>query len=57
VNTIGVDLIEDAVAKVEAAGGKIVVPRMAIPKIGWLAYCTDTEGNIFGIHQSDSSAG
>ena len=55
VNTIAVDSIEDAVAKVEAAGGKLVVPKMAIPKIGWQVYCTDTEGNIFGIHQSDSS--
>lgn len=30
--------------------------KMAIPKVGYLAYCMDTEGNIFGIMQSDSSA-
>jgi predicted enzyme related to lactoylglutathione lyase len=29
---------------------------MAVPHIGWLAYAKDTEGNIFGIMQSDLSA-
>ena len=38
------------------AGGKIVVPKMAIPGIGWLAYCTDPEGNTFGILQADDKA-
>jgi predicted enzyme related to lactoylglutathione lyase len=29
---------------------------MAIPGVGWLAYCKDTEGNIFGMMQSDKNA-
>jgi predicted enzyme related to lactoylglutathione lyase len=29
---------------------------MAVAGIGWLAYCTDTEGNIFGMMQSDPTA-
>jgi len=29
---------------------------MAIPGVGWLAYCTDPEGNTFGIMQSDNQA-
>ena len=49
VNTIQVDSIEEAVAKVAANGGKEVVPKMEIPGVGWLAYCNDTEGNIFGV--------
>jgi uncharacterized protein len=56
VNTIGVDSIEDAVKKVEAAGGKVVVPKFAIPTVGWQVYCTDTEGLIFGLHQFDEAA-
>jgi uncharacterized protein len=28
-----------------------VVPKMAVPGTGWLAYCTDPEGNTFGILQ------
>jgi predicted enzyme related to lactoylglutathione lyase len=29
---------------------------MPIPGLGWLAYAQDTEGNIFGMLQSDPSA-
>ncbi len=56
VNSIAVESVDDYARKVEAHGGKVVVPKMAIPGVGWLAYCTDTEGNIFGLHQPDSSA-
>lgn len=56
VNTIGVDSVDDFAAKVLAAGGQVVVPKMAIPGIGWQAYCLDTEGNLFGIHQMDAAA-
>ena len=28
---------------------------MPIPHIGWFAHCTDTEGNHFGIFQSDET--
>ncbi len=43
-------------AAVEAAGGKLQVPKMAIPGIGWLAYYFDTEGNPLGMMQADSPA-
>jgi predicted enzyme related to lactoylglutathione lyase len=33
------------------SGGTIVVPKMAIPTVGWLTYGHDTEGNIFGMMQ------
>jgi predicted enzyme related to lactoylglutathione lyase len=29
---------------------------MPIPGMGWLAYVKDTEGNIFGMMQSDPAA-
>jgi predicted enzyme related to lactoylglutathione lyase len=29
---------------------------MPIPTVGWLAYCKDTEGNIFGVLQPDENA-
>jgi uncharacterized protein len=29
---------------------------MAIPGVGYLAYCTDTEGNVFGVLQPDADA-
>jgi hypothetical protein len=54
--TIEVDLLEDAVTKVASLGAVIVVPKMPIPGVGWLAYFKDTEGNIVGLHQQDPSA-
>jgi uncharacterized protein len=52
-NYIQVDSIDDAVAKVEAAGGIVVLPKTEIgPGMGWIAAFKDTEGNILGFHQS-----
>lgn len=56
VNTVGVADVDETVAVVERSGGQVVVPKMAIPTIGWLAYCKDTEGHIFGILQPDTAA-
>lgn len=50
-NTLQVDDVAQSVATIEANGGKQVVPKMEIQGIGWVAYCTDTEGNIFGVFQ------
>ena len=41
----------------KAAGGEIIGDRMAIPGVGWFAAFTDTEGNRFGLMQSDEAAG
>lgn len=56
VNTIDVPSCDEYLGKIEAAGGKNVMPKMAVPGIGWLAYCTDPEGNTFGILQADEGA-
>lgn len=56
VNTIGVGSLDESIKKVTDAGGKVVVKKNAIPKMGWLCYCNDTEGNIFGMMQPDESA-
>lgn len=56
VNTIGVASLDDTLKAVTAAGGKVTSPRHAVPGIGWLAYCEDTEGNAFGLMQEDASA-
>jgi uncharacterized protein len=55
VNSIDVPSVDEFAEKVTANGGTVIVPKMALPSIGYLAYCTDTEGNIFGIFQTDSS--
>jgi predicted enzyme related to lactoylglutathione lyase len=56
VNTVDVPSVDEFAAKIEAHGGTIVLPKMAIPGIGWLSYAKDTEGSIFGIMQPDPSA-
>jgi predicted enzyme related to lactoylglutathione lyase len=55
-NTVGVDSVDEAVKKVVAQGGKVTNPKHAVPGVGWLAYCVDTEGNQFGLMQDDPSA-
>ncbi|MBI3653134.1 MAG: VOC family protein [Acidobacteria bacterium] len=55
VNSIDVPSVDEFAQKILAHGGKVVVPKMALPGVGYLAYCTDTEGNIFGIFQSDQA--
>jgi predicted enzyme related to lactoylglutathione lyase len=48
--------LDASVLRVGELGGTIVVPQMAIPTVGWLAYASDTEGNIFGMMQADAAA-
>ena len=56
VNTIGVSNLDEMVASVQSNGGSIAVPKMPVPGVGWLAYCKDTEGHIFGMMQMDPAA-
>lgn len=37
-------------SRVDAAGGKVCKPKMAIGQYGFIALATDTEGNMFGLH-------
>jgi hypothetical protein len=48
--------VDEAVKKIEATGGRVTRPKGAVPGIGWLAYCEDSEGNPFGIMQNDPAA-
>jgi hypothetical protein len=55
--TVGVASLDESVAAAVSAGGTLALPKMPIKGVGWLAYCKDTEGNIFGMMQDDKSAG
>jgi len=57
INTIDVDSVDATVATITQHGGQVVHPKMPIPGVGWLAYCKDTEGNLFGIMEADEAAG
>jgi predicted enzyme related to lactoylglutathione lyase len=54
--TVDVANLDASVAKATSSGGTIAVPRMGVPGIGWLAYVTDTEGNIVGMMENDPAA-
>ena len=55
--TVDVASLDDSVAQALELGGAVALPKMPIPGVGWLAYCKDTEGNIFGLMQNDPAAG
>jgi len=52
VNYIAVESVDEYVKKIEALGGRIIVPKMEVPGIGWWASALDSEGNQFAILQS-----
>lgn len=55
-NTIDVPSVHKFSKKILAKGGKVVTPKMPLPKVGWFATCQDTEGNNFGIIEFDKKA-
>ena len=42
--------VQNVLDKIEAAGGKIVVPKMEIPGHGFMAVFIDSEGNRIALH-------
>ncbi len=55
-NYIGVPSLEKAMASVRRLGGKVITGKMAVPTMGYLAVCQDTEGNMFGLWEADPEA-
>ena len=51
--TVDVPSLDASLNTIQANGGQTVMPKMGVPGVGWLAYCKDTEGNIFGVMQPD----
>ena len=54
--TVDVADIDASLETAKTSGAEVAVPKMPIPGIGWLVYCKDTEGNIFGMMQNDPNA-
>ncbi len=55
VNTVDVADLEASIAAVEANGGKVMM-KIPVQGVGHMAYCWDSEGNLFGMMQADSDA-
>lgn len=54
--TIGVADYDETERRILDAGGKVALPKAALPGMAWQGYYLDTEGNTFGIHQPDPEA-
>jgi hypothetical protein len=54
--SITVDDVDAAARAVEANGGKIAMPKTAIPGVGWVIKFLDTEGNLVCAIQFDQAA-
>ena len=42
--------------KIVQRGGKVALPKFAVPGVCWQGYFVDTENNVFGIFQPDTEA-
>jgi uncharacterized protein len=56
VNYINVESVDEAVSRAERLGAKILMGKTPVPSMGWFAQLTDTEGNLFAVWETDSSA-
>lgn len=50
--TINVADIDEATARIEKLGGKLVLGRRVVGEAGFSAYVEDTEGNLIGLWQN-----
>ena len=53
---LDVPTVDEYVAKITDGGGTVLVPKFAVPGVGYAAYFKDTEGNVFGIFEDNSEA-
>ena len=56
IGTIAVKDVDRFVQKVLQVGGEIVIPKTAVPGIGWMVYCKGPEQPIFSLMQADQQA-
>ncbi|SDY27266.1 VOC family protein [Nitrosomonas sp. Nm33] len=53
VEVVDIDTLAD---KIASLGGQVALPKFAVPGVCWQAYFIDTDGNTFGLFQSDPEA-
>ncbi|UCD91978.1 MAG: VOC family protein [Methanobacteriota archaeon] len=51
-NHINVDSVDETSQKIEDLGGKILVPKTEVPKIGWFAVFQDPDGSTQAIFEA-----
>jgi predicted enzyme related to lactoylglutathione lyase len=56
VNYISVESVDQAVAKAERLGAKVMMGKTPVPGMGWFAQMSDPEGNIIAVWETDNAA-
>ena len=54
--TIPVPSVDECIARIEEAGGRVIEPKMPIPGIGWFAACAEPGELLFGVMEADPEA-
>jgi predicted enzyme related to lactoylglutathione lyase len=50
-NYVTVPSVDEYASKLEQAGGKVIIPKTAIPEMGFYLIFLDTENNMFGLYE------
>jgi predicted enzyme related to lactoylglutathione lyase len=53
-NAIEVSSIHDFGLRVIRAGGEVLMAERTVPGLGRIAYCSDAEGNVFGLLEREA---
>ena len=53
---VSVASVDDSAAMVEKLGGKICMPKTAVPQMGYFVICQDPENNTFALWEMNESA-
>jgi hypothetical protein len=53
---VSVASVAKSAVTVEKLGGKVCVPKSAVPQMGYFAICQDTEGNTFALWERDEKS-
>jgi uncharacterized protein len=51
-----VESVEEKAKKLEELGGTILIPKTALPKLGWVVTALDPQGNALGFFEEDPRA-
>ena len=54
---IGTEDIDATLARIEALGGRTLVPKSEIPGFGWFAHFADPSGNRVGLYTGSPTMG
>jgi predicted enzyme related to lactoylglutathione lyase len=57
VNYIAVENVDEFMRKAKRLGAAEAMPKTPVKGMGWFAWLKDTEGNVFGLWQTDEKAG